>query len=83
MPLIDEKGNLFGIVNIVDVLVVLLVLAVLIAGIAVVTDTGDSSDVDDSNGPTTQTIAVDIANQSLESVARTGVPTPSAGYMIP
>lgn len=34
MKIIDEQGNLFGIVNIVDVLVVLLVLAVVTAGVS-------------------------------------------------
>lgn len=36
MELIDDEGNLFGIVNVVDALVVLLVLAVGVAGVALV-----------------------------------------------
>ncbi|SDZ98190.1 protein of unknown function [Haloplanus vescus] len=36
MELIDDDGNLFGIVNVVDTLVVLLVLAVVVAGVAFV-----------------------------------------------
>ena len=34
MEIIDDEGNLFGVVNIVDALVVLEILAVVIAGIA-------------------------------------------------
>jgi hypothetical protein len=34
MKIIDQQGNLFGVVNIVDVLVVLFVLAVITAGVA-------------------------------------------------
>lgn len=83
MPLIDEEGNLLGVVNVVDVLVVLLALAILIAGITVVTDAGDSSDVDDSNGPTSQSIAIDIDHRSVEPVAHSGVSTPLAVHMIP
>ncbi|NGM69109.1 DUF4330 domain-containing protein [Natronolimnobius sp. AArcel1] len=37
MELIDENGNLLGVVNVIDALVVLLVLAIGVAGIAVVT----------------------------------------------
>jgi len=36
MPLIDDEGNLFGIINVIDALAVCLVLAVLVAGVAVV-----------------------------------------------
>lgn len=36
MALIDDEGNLFGVVNVIDALAVLLVLAVAVAGIAVV-----------------------------------------------
>ncbi|PCR90461.1 DUF4330 family protein [Natrinema ejinorense] len=36
MPLIDDEGNLFGIVNVIDALAVLLLLAVLVAGVAFV-----------------------------------------------
>jgi len=36
MPLVDEEGNLFGVVNVVDALVVLLVVAVVAAGVALV-----------------------------------------------
>lgn len=41
MPLIDDKGRVFGVVNIIDLLVVLLVLAVGVAGVALVTSGGD------------------------------------------
>jgi len=40
MEVIDEEGNLFGVVNIVDALVALGVLAVVIAGVAFVTPSG-------------------------------------------
>ncbi|OLZ40775.1 hypothetical protein A6E15_07130 [Natrinema saccharevitans] len=36
MPLIDDEGNLFGVVNVVDALAACLVVAVLVAGVAVV-----------------------------------------------
>jgi hypothetical protein len=36
MEIIDERGNLFGVVNVIDALVVLLVLSVLVAGIALI-----------------------------------------------
>ncbi len=36
MPLIDDEGKLFGVVNVIDALVVVLFLAVIVAGIAVV-----------------------------------------------
>ncbi|GAB3691635.1 DUF4330 domain-containing protein [Salinarchaeum chitinilyticum] len=36
MELLDDEGNLFGVVNVVDALVVLLILAVVVAGLAVV-----------------------------------------------
>ena len=40
MPLIDEQGNLFGVVNVIDALALLLVVAVVIAGASLVTSTG-------------------------------------------
>ena len=41
MPLIDDEGNLFGVVNVIDALAVVLLLAVVVAGIAIVTSGGD------------------------------------------
>ena len=49
MELIDEEGNLFGVVNVIDALVVLVLVAVLVAGVALVTGdkgTAASSDPD-------------------------------------
>ncbi|WP_188118706.1 DUF4330 domain-containing protein [Natrinema hispanicum] len=41
MPLIDDEGNLFGVVNVIDALAVCLIIAVLVAGVAVVGVLGD------------------------------------------
>jgi len=43
MPLIDDEGNLFGVVNVIDALAVCLVIAVLVAGVAVVGVLGDGN----------------------------------------
>ncbi|ELY97266.1 hypothetical protein C482_13570 [Natrialba chahannaoensis JCM 10990] len=50
MALIDEDGNIFGVVNIVDALVVLMLLAVVVAGVALVMGTGGESGAGDSAG---------------------------------
>ncbi|WEL16802.1 Uncharacterized protein SVXHr_0623 [Halorhabdus sp. SVX81] len=42
MDIIDEHGNLFGIVNVIDALVVLLLAAVVVAGVALVVGQGPS-----------------------------------------
>lgn len=54
MQLIDEDGNLLGVVNVIDALVVLVLLAVLVAGVALVSSgggggngSGDSEQSDD------------------------------------
>ncbi|WP_323677107.1 DUF4330 domain-containing protein [Halorubellus sp. PRR65] len=44
MELIDDEGNLFGVVNVVDALVVLLVVAVIAAGVALVNPFASSED---------------------------------------
>ncbi|AEH36956.1 DUF4330 family protein [Halopiger xanaduensis] len=70
MELIDEKGNLFGVVNVIDALVVLLVLAVGIAGIAVVGVLGPGDDTTDGdNGPSIETryATIDLDTQSSSS----------------
>ena len=52
MELIDEEGNLFGIVNVIDALVVLVLVAVLVAGVALVTGGSDPAEPDAaSEGP--------------------------------
>jgi hypothetical protein len=43
MDLIDEDGNLFGVVNVIDALAVLLVVAVVVAGAALVFSGGDEA----------------------------------------
>ncbi|MDF9745876.1 DUF4330 domain-containing protein [Natrinema salsiterrestre] len=77
MPLIDDEGNLFGVVNVIDALAVCLVVAVLIAGVAVVgvlggesaepeMDSGDSNNtVSDGNQsePATRYATVDLGLQ--------------------
>ncbi|RKD98084.1 DUF4330 family protein [Halopiger aswanensis] len=70
MELIDEKGNLFGVVNVIDALVVLLVLAVGVAGIAVVGVLGPGDDTTDGDdGPPTETryATIDLGTQSLSN----------------
>jgi hypothetical protein len=41
---IDENGNLFGVVNVIDALVVFLILAVVVAGVSLVLSGGDESE---------------------------------------
>ncbi|MGQ3414357.1 DUF4330 domain-containing protein [Natrinema sp. LN54] len=50
MPLIDDEGNLFGVVNVIDALAVCLLVAVLVAGIAVVGALNDGNGI---GGPQT------------------------------
>ncbi|EMA22373.1 DUF4330 family protein [Haloarcula argentinensis] len=59
--IIDDEGNLFGVINIIDALVVVLALTVLIAGIGLVLmDDGESS-----SAPTTETtnVTIDLGTQ--------------------
>ncbi|EMA47126.1 DUF4330 family protein [Halobiforma nitratireducens] len=51
MELIDEDGNLFGVVNVIDALVVLLLLAVVVAGVALVTG-GEPNETATEDGET-------------------------------
>jgi len=46
VELIDEEGNLFGVVNVIDALVVLVLVAVLVAGVALVTGNSDPAETD-------------------------------------
>ncbi len=70
MKLIDENGDLFGVVNVLDALVILLVLIVVVAGIAVVgvleTDSEPNGDVngDDAGSIETQYATIDVGTQS-------------------
>lgn len=60
--LIDDEGNLLGVVNVVDALVLLFVLAVLVAGVGLVLGGGDSDPA-----PTTETgttfVTLDLGTQ--------------------
>lgn len=58
--IIDEDGNLFGVINIIDALVVLLVLAVGIAGVALVTSGSDGSNPADIG---TTYVTLDLGEQ--------------------
>lgn len=60
MPIIDDKGRLFGTVNIIDALVVLFVLAVAVAGVALVNPFGGSA----SEPVTPNTTATDVVLES-------------------
>lgn len=44
MPIIDEQGRIFGVVNVIDAVVVLLVFSVVVAGAALLTQGDDSAD---------------------------------------
>lgn len=66
MELIDEEGNLFGIVNVIDALVVLVLVAVLVAGVALVTGGSDPAETDAaSEGPelATQHVTLVVGEQ--------------------
>ncbi|AHG01020.1 hypothetical protein HALLA_13330 [Halostagnicola larsenii XH-48] len=64
MPLIDDDGNLFGVVNVVDALVVLVLLAVLVAGAALVVNGGGSASVSaDPDEPETRYATVELGDQ--------------------
>lgn len=60
-PLLDDDGNLFGVVNVIDALVVLLVLAVAVAGVALVFQSDDSEK--DSNPVSTTNVTLDLGPQ--------------------
>ncbi|ELY95683.1 hypothetical protein C483_01019 [Natrialba hulunbeirensis JCM 10989] len=68
MALIDEDGNIFGVVNVVDALVILMVLAVVVAGAALVLGSGDEPATDESeSGPDgeseTRYVTLDLGDQ--------------------
>ncbi|GAA0668872.1 DUF4330 family protein [Natronoarchaeum mannanilyticum] len=66
MKIIDEDGDLFGLVNVVDALVVLVVLAVAVAGATLVLGAG-SEPTDDTNSDTTPNTTVRYATLDLGS----------------
>ncbi|MFP8953829.1 DUF4330 family protein [Natrialbaceae archaeon A-arb3/5] len=57
MPLIDDEGNLFGVVNVIDALAVVLLCAVLVAGIAFVGVLGTDGE------PETRYATIDLGEQ--------------------
>ncbi|QLG48929.1 DUF4330 family protein [Natrinema halophilum] len=57
MPLIDDEGNLFGVVNVIDALAVALLLAVFVAGIAFVGVLGSDGE------PETKYATIDLGGQ--------------------
>lgn len=59
MELIDEEGNLFGVVNVIDALVVLMAVAVVGAGVAVLGHDSESA----TNSTTTQFVTIDLNEQ--------------------
>ncbi|QLK26832.1 DUF4330 domain-containing protein [Natrinema zhouii] len=61
MPLIDDEGNLFGVVNVIDALAVVLLLAVIVAGITFVGVLG--SDSGGESEPETRYATVDLGGQ--------------------
>jgi len=58
MSLIDEEGNLFGVINVIDALVVLVILAVVAAGAAFVLQPSDSGPE-----PETTIVTLDLGTQ--------------------
>ncbi|SFS54222.1 DUF4330 family protein [Halostagnicola kamekurae] len=64
MPLIDDDGDLFGVVNVVDALVALVLLAVLVAGVALVVNGSGSANVSaDLDEPETRYATVELGDQ--------------------
>ncbi|WP_247001681.1 DUF4330 family protein [Halosolutus gelatinilyticus] len=63
MKLIDENGNLLGVVNVIDALAVVLLLAVIIAGFVVVMSGGDDPGAEPSGEPATRYATIDLGKQ--------------------
>ncbi|OVE83127.1 DUF4330 family protein [Natronolimnobius baerhuensis] len=63
MDLIDDNGNLFGVVNVIDALVVLLILAVAVAGVAIVAMGGPESTDEPAVDTETQHVTLEIGSQ--------------------
>ena len=62
MQLIDENGNLFGVLNVIDALIVLVLLAVVVAGVAFVTMGGDGDSGPDGE-PVTRYATLELGQQ--------------------
>lgn len=63
MEIIDEEGNLFGVINVVDALAALLVLAVVVAGVALMVPSDERPEASES---VTVTATVKLADVSPE-----------------
>jgi len=62
--IIDDEGNLFGVINIIDALVVVFVLTILIAGISLVlTDNSDSGSTSSAGTAGTTNVTLDLGPQ--------------------
>lgn len=68
MDLIDDEGNLFGIVNIIDVLVVLFVVAIVVAGVALVLGADEAPGTDDDAGTDRTELATVYATIDIGTV---------------
>lgn len=77
MDIIDDEGNLFGLINIIDALVVLLVLSTVVAGIALVTEPDEQSapNATDTEEPSTEqprlNVSLTVESTVHPSVAET------------
>jgi hypothetical protein len=64
--IIDEDGNLFGVVNIIDALVVLLVVAVLGGGVSLVLSSPTSQDTTEPDGPNLTVVDIEYQSANLQ-----------------
>ena len=71
MPLIDDEGNLLGIVNVIDVFVVGLLLAVVVAGVVIVSSGGDS-EPEEADAAETVYATIELTDQPEYFVERIG-----------
>ncbi|MFC6732713.1 MULTISPECIES: DUF4330 family protein [unclassified Haladaptatus] len=70
MPILDDDGRLFGVVNIIDALVVLLVLAVVAAGAALVLGPDEPASPASNNNTTTTPAANETMTENMTIVYR-------------
>ncbi|MDS0282268.1 DUF4330 family protein [Haloarcula onubensis] len=61
--LVDDEGNLFGVVNVVDALALLLALAVLVAGVGLVLGTSDDTETATTPETDTTFVTLDLGTQ--------------------
>jgi len=66
VEVIDEEGNLFGVVNVIDALVVLLVVAVLGAGVSLVLGGPTPQDATGTDGPNRTVVDVEYRSENLQ-----------------